>query len=181
SGTLVIASGYTNADLSDKTDMSAATLRVWASFMDPHERMLVYPDREWHNRLSTAHATDASQAGADDPTRANLQTAQTYGPLTQKVGNTGGPLFTAQQQQSNQPQQAASAIQTMTSSVGTAPPAGSKTLKAAWSLHATESASKYVAYTDTPGVQFSPVNVAATRNAVVLQTTGFSFSLNESG
>ena len=58
-GTLLIVSGYTQADASDKPDMSAPPLRAWASFMDPYERMMVFRDREFHNRVATAHATDA--------------------------------------------------------------------------------------------------------------------------
>ncbi len=123
SGTLVIVSGYTRVDGSDKTDMAAAPLRVWASFMDPYERLLVSPDREYHNRVATAHAASADQPGADDPGRANLQTAQTYGDLKNQGNGTSNPLFTDQQKQDNQPQQVARVIQTMTGSVGTTPPA----------------------------------------------------------
>ena len=133
SGQLVIVSGYTQADGSDKSDMNAVPLRAWAPFMNPYERMLVLRDQEFHNRVATAHSTDAGQAGADDPTRANLQTAQTYGDLQNQGNGTSNPLFTDQQKQDNQPQQVATAIQTMTGSVGTAPPAGSKTLKASFS------------------------------------------------
>jgi hypothetical protein len=179
-GALVIASGYTRADGSDKTDMSTATLRVWASFMDPYERLLVYPDREYHNRVATAHATVAGQAGADDPARANLQTAQKYGNLQQQGKGSANPLFTDQQKQDNQPQEVANAIQTMTGAVGGAPPAGSRSLKAAWSLRAVDNAARYVAYRDTPGAQYSPVNIAATRSVVVLQPTGFSYSQGSS-
>ena len=66
----------------------------------------------------------------------------------------------------------------MTGAVGTAPASGSKTVKASFSLHATESAASYIAYTNTPGAQYSPVNVATNRAAVVLKTTGFSYSRN---
>ena len=85
-GSLVIVSGYTQADGSDAiaTCRRRAAARLGA-FMDPYERMLIYRDREFHNRVSTAHATDPSQAGADDPTRANLQTARNTAQL-QKQG-----------------------------------------------------------------------------------------------
>ena len=118
--------------------------------MNPYERMLVFRDQEFHNRVATAHATVPGQAGADDPARANLQTAQTYGDLKNQGNGTSNPLFTDQQKQDNQPQQVASAIQTMTGSVGTAPPSGSKTLKASFALHATDTAGKYIAYTTRP-------------------------------
>ena len=162
SGQLVIVSGYTQADGSDATDMNAVPLRAWASFMNPYERMLVFRDQEFHNRVATAHATDPSQAGADDPTRANLQTAQTYGDPRTRAKAPATHCSPTQQKQHNQPQQVANAIQTMTGSVGTAPPSGSKTLQGvlqpACHRHARAS---YIAYTDTPGAQYSPVNVAA--------------------
>jgi hypothetical protein len=182
-GTLVIVSGYTQADGSDKTDMSASPLRVWAGFMDPYERIVVLPDREHHNRVAAAHATDPSQAGADDPTRINLQTTQKYGDLTNqgKTPTSDTQFFTDQQKAAGQPQQVANAIQTMTSAVGTAPPAGSKTLKASFALHAMDTPRKYIAGADMPGAQYSPSNVAANRAAVVLQSVGFSYSLNPSG
>ncbi len=104
SGQLVIVSGYTQADGSDTSDMNAVPLRAWAPFMNPYERMLVLRDQEFHNRVATAHSTDPSQAGADDPTRANLQTAQTYGDLQNQGNGTTNPLFTDQQKQDNQPQ-----------------------------------------------------------------------------
>ena len=177
-GTLLIVSGYTQADGSDAPDMSAPPLRAWASFMDPYERMLIYRDREFHNRVAAAHATNAGQSGADDPTRPNLQTAQKYGPLQKNVGNTGATLFTADEQQQGQPQQVASTIQKMAASVGTAAPSGSKTLKASFAQLGTDSPGKYVAYADTPSGQYSPVNVAANRAAVVLQPGGLSYSSN---
>ena len=180
-GTLVIVSGSTRADGSDKADTSAAPLRAWAPFMDPYERMLVYRDREFHNRVASAHATDAGQAGADDPTRANLQTAQTYGDLQNQGKGTSNPLFTDQEKQNKQPQNVATAIQKMTGSVGTAPPKTSKRLTASWSLHAVDTPGKYVPYSDTPGAQYSPVNVAADRTAVVLRPGGLSYASSNDG
>ena len=47
--------------------MAAAPLRVWASFMDPYERLLVSPDREYHNRVATAHAASADQPARTIP------------------------------------------------------------------------------------------------------------------
>src|SRR5262249_45460434 len=142
-GQLTIVSGYTQADGSDKSGMNAVPLRAWASFMNPYERMLVIRDQEFHNRVATAHSTDPSQAGADDPTRANLQTSQKYGDLKNQGSGSSNQLFSAQQKQANQPQQVASAIQTMTGAVGSAPASGSKAVKASFSLHATESAASY--------------------------------------
>jgi hypothetical protein len=182
-GTLLIVSGYTQANGSDTPDMSAPPLRAWASFMDPYERMLIYRDREFHNRISAAHATDPSQAGADDPTRPNLQTAQKYGDLQNqgKTPSSQTSLFTDAEKSQGQPQNVANAIQQMTSSVGTAPPAGSKTLKAAFAVKASATSGKYVAYADTPGAVYSPVNVAANRAAVVVKPAGLSYSSNSAG
>jgi hypothetical protein len=182
-GSLVIMSGYTLADGSDKTDMSASPLRIWAAFMDPYERLVINPDREYHNRVSTAHATDTSQANADDPTRVNLQTAQTYGDLQNqgKTPSSTTALFSAQQQADNQPQQVANAIQTMTTSVGVSPPPGNKSLKPAFALRTVDTPGKYIPYPDIPGAQYSPYNVAASRAAVVLQPVGFSYSQNSAG
>src|SRR5579884_4203699 len=146
--------------------------------MDPYERVLVYRDREFHNRVATAHATAPGQAGADDHTRANLQTAQTYGSLKPGSGNSGPALFTDQEQQDNQPQQVADVIQKMTTSIGTAPPKSSTRLKASWSLQAVDTPGKYIPCTDTPGAQYTPANVAADRAAVVLQPAGLSYSSN---
>jgi len=182
-GTLLIVSGYTQADGSDTPDMSAPPLRAWASFMDPYERMLIYRDREFHNRVSAAHATNTGQSGADDPTSPNLQSAQKYGDLKNqgKAPSSQTSLFTDDEKQQGQPQNVANAIQKMTASVGTAPPASSKTLKASFALHATDTSAKYVAYTSTPGAQYSPVNVAANRAAVVLQPGGLSYSSDSAG
>jgi hypothetical protein len=185
-GALVITSGSTQRDSSgtkfvDGADMTAVPLRAWVHFMDPYERMVIYRDREFHNRVSTAHATSPSQAGADDPTRANLQTAQAYGAVQKGGGNTGTALFTDQQKQQSQPQNVANAIQKMTGAVGAAPPKTSKSLKASWSLHAVDTPGKYVVYPDTPGAQYSPVNVAATRPALVLQTAGLSYTSSNDG
>ena len=60
--------------VSDAGDLAATPLRVWASFMDPAERIVVYPDAEFHLRLAAAVA----QPGDDDPTRVNLSTAKSY-------------------------------------------------------------------------------------------------------
>jgi hypothetical protein len=185
-GALVIISGSTQRDTSgtkfvDGADMTAVPLRAWAHFMDPYERIVIYRDREFHNRVSTAHATDPGQAGADDPTRANLQTAQAYGAVQKGGGNTGTALFTDQQKQQSQPQNVANAIQKMTGAVGTAPPRTSKSLKASWSLHAVDTPGKYIVYPDTPGAQYASVNVAASRPAIVLQTAGLSYASSNDG
>ena len=62
------------AIVSDAGDLAATPLRVWASFMDPAERVVVYPDAEFHQRLAAAVA----QPGGDDPVSINLSTAKSY-------------------------------------------------------------------------------------------------------
>ena len=122
----VAGPGQGLAPVSAGADMAAVPLRVWAPFMDPYERLVVFPDREFHNRLATTHATPAGRPGRADPTRINLSTAQSYGPL-QRGGAPGGPsLFTPgeRQQQPPQPQQVAQAIQTMTTATAGSPAAG---------------------------------------------------------
>ncbi|MBV9579402.1 MAG: hypothetical protein JO057_12510, partial [Chloroflexi bacterium] len=174
-GTLTIVSGGVAGDGSDKPDMSAAPVRLWAAFMDPYERIMIGPDREFHNRLATAHATPAGQSGADDPTRVNLQTTQKYGALQQGGTNSGDSLFTDEQKQQNQPQQVANAIQTLTKSVATSSNSGSAQT-ASWSLQAASGPDTYLAYADQPGSEYSAVNTPATRTVTVVQPVGLSYS-----
>ncbi|MBV9599658.1 MAG: PQQ-binding-like beta-propeller repeat protein [Chloroflexi bacterium] len=164
-GTLTIVSGSVKPDGSDKPDLFAPTLRLWASFMDTHERILVQPDREFHNRLATAHAT----AGDDDPTRVNLHDASAYG---------NKPLFTSAQKQQNAPQQVALAIQDMTRSVGVGT---GGTTAIAWVRRTTDTPGRYLAYDDLPGSTYSAVNVRSTRPAAVAQPLGLHLSANATG
>ena len=60
--------------VSDAGDLAATPLRVWASFMDPAERIVVYPDAEFHQRLASVTADPEG----DDPTSINLSTAKSY-------------------------------------------------------------------------------------------------------
>ena len=76
-GSLVIASGYAKSDGSDTPDMYAAPLRIWAGFIDTYERVVVYPDHEFHGRVTTAHAN----ASDDDPDKVNLVTTRSYAGL----------------------------------------------------------------------------------------------------
>ena len=85
--------------------MFASPLRVWASFMDPYERVVVNPDQEYHSRVTTAHA-DATD---DDPDKVNLTTAHNY---------KGDPLFTEDEKNQGQPQNCADAVRQMNKGVG---------------------------------------------------------------
>ncbi|MFN8464725.1 MAG: PQQ-binding-like beta-propeller repeat protein [Caldilineaceae bacterium] len=71
--------------VSDATDLFATPLRVWAAFMDPFERIVVFPDQEFHARLPSMTA----DAGNDDPTVINLATGTNYA---------GTKIFTNQQE-----------------------------------------------------------------------------------
>ena len=178
-GTLRIVSGNLASDRGDKPDMSAVPLRVWAAFMGPYERITPLPDREFHNRVASAHASQAGQSGADDPTRVNLLTAQGYGAIQKGGSASGKPLFTDDEKQQNQPQHVAQAIQAATSAIGTPSPSGGGPKQAAWSLNTTGAPGKYIAYADQPGSQYSPVNTAASRQVVVLQPSGLSYSRSD--
>lgn len=90
---------------SNATDYFASPLRIWASFMDPYERIVVYPDQEFHVRVTTAHAN----ADDTDPDKVNLMTAAAY---------SGKPLFTDDEKQANQPQQIANSIQQVSRGIG---------------------------------------------------------------
>ncbi|HVG98128.1 MAG TPA: hypothetical protein VNK05_14570 [Chloroflexota bacterium] len=189
--------GQGPAPVSAPADFAAAPLRVWAPFMDPYERLVVFPDREFHNRLATTHATPAGQAGADDPTRVNLQTAQSYGPPQRGGASSGPPLFTPGEQNQQQPQQVAQAIQTMTGAIGDASlaallpaAAGQRTVRgraragADWVRTTTDTpgaAGKYLAYDDLPGARYAAVNTPSARAAAVIRPVGLTYSRDDAG
>ena len=91
--------------VSNATDLFASALRVWASFMDPYERIVVNPDQEFHARVTTAHGN----TNDDDPDKVNLQTAHNYN---------GQPLFTSDEKSQGQPQNCADAVGQMNKGVG---------------------------------------------------------------
>ena len=68
--------GGTLTIVTDAADLSTTALQIWAGFMNPYERIVVYPDREFHNRLATTHYDNTSPS--PDPTKINLATASTY-------------------------------------------------------------------------------------------------------
>jgi hypothetical protein len=147
---------------SDAVDMSAVPLRFWAGFMDTYERVVVYPDREFHQRVMTAHAT----ANDDDPDKINLVTATTYDKT---------PLFNADQKKSGQPAQIASAIQSMGKAVGMG---GNPTLT--HSLFASPP-SKYTPYSDLSGQSYFPVNTPAHRAILLASPAGSHLSVDGQG
>jgi len=190
-GSLVITSGYAKADGSDKPDMYVPALRVWASFMDPFERVVVNPDHEFHQRTATAH----NDPNDDDPDKVNLTTTRSYAGTTNS--QTPTPLFTSDEVKQGQPKNCATAIGQMRSGVGFGDGSSTNAANALFGklmLHASgrkqahralrsslgKAAStappKYVAYTDLPGSGYFPTNIPATRPTTVQQATGLIFS-----
>jgi len=148
--------------VSDATDLSTPSLKLWAGFMDPYERIMVYPDRAFHNRLTTTHYDNS--ATNPDPTRINLATATTY-----DVTNLTSPptLFAA----SEQPQAAAAAgaVQQMANAVGYqqgVTPGAARGGRAA--------SNNYLAYADLAGAAYGPVNTPANRLVTALAAPGFT-------
>jgi hypothetical protein len=146
---------------------------VWASFMDPYERIIVNPDQEFHARVTTAHA----DAGDDDPDKVNLVTARNYD---------GAPLFTQDEQNQGQPQNCADAVGQMNKGVQFGD--GSKSsyanilrvmrgerLGAPTPLRA-GSPVPYLAYADLSGASHFPTNIPATRLTGVVAHVGLSYS-----
>ncbi len=163
--------------VSDATDLSTPSLKLWAGFMNPYERIVVYPDREFHNRLATTHY--ASGSTNPDPTRINLATATTY-----DVNNLTSPptLFTQNDQLEQQKAQAAAqVIQQMTASVGYqkgVTPGPTRRLRSSADTPPLPFTTKYLAYADLAGAAYGPVNLPAKRAVTVLAPTGFSIEVN---
>jgi hypothetical protein len=191
-GALVITSGYSKADGSDTPDMYVPALRVWASFMDPYERVVVNPDHEFHQRTSTAH----SDASDNDPDKVNLATCKSY---AGRGGSKPAALFTPDEQSAGQSKNCADAIGQMKSGVGFGGGGASTSAATLFNrlmLHtggrrqaqrtlrssgfATSAASapppKYVAYSDLTGSGYFPTNIPATRPTTVNQPTGLLFT-----
>ena len=167
------------------TDYFAPTLRVWAAFMDPYERIVINPDTEFHQRVMTAHAN----ATDSDPDKVNLTTATNY---------KGQPLFTDDEKKANPPvpQNVANSIQTANQGLGLSKGTGNskqlyrKMMRAMGVKHknqrvqvsiidataAAATADKYVAYDDLPGATHFPINIPATRAAPIAQAIGLSYS-----
>ena len=151
--------------VSDAADLSTTPLKLWAGFMNPYERIVVYPDRAFHTRLATTHA--APNTTNPDPTRINLSTATTY-----DVTNLTAPptLFAANQQA--QAGAAATAVQQLTTAVSFqsgVTPAAARSSRAG-----VPSAGSYLAYDDLAGAAFGPVNTPANRFVSVLAVDGFT-------
>jgi hypothetical protein len=132
--------------VSDAADLTTAALRVWAPFMDNSERMVIYPDHEFHQRVMTAHA----DAADDDPGKVNLVTAQDYN---------GNPYFTSQEKSGNVPQQTATSVQQVGNAIGV----GTGASGSAVAGRLGTVAAKYATYTDTGGLNYYPADTIAQR------------------
>lgn len=157
---------------SNAADYFASPLRLWASFMDPYERIVVYPDQEFHARVTTAHAN----VNDTDPDKINLMTATAY---------SGKPLFTDDEKQANQPQQIATSIQQVSQGIGVkgsnnpAAAAFDRVMRRAsplrMSTRRTTAAlppNNYFAYGDLAGAAHFFTNIPATRPMAIEQPVG---------
>lgn len=165
----------------DASDYFAPTLRVWAAFMDPFERIVVNADAEFHQRVMTAH----SNAGDDDPSKVNLVTAKNY---------RGASLFTdAEKNQSpSMPQNVANAIQTADKGLGINSGNGNsklmyrKLMQLMGVKHKNQriqvkwvestSTEPYLAYADLAGATHFPTNIPSSRPATIVQPIGLRYA-----
>lgn len=143
--------------ISDATDLFATPLRIWAAFMDPFERIVIYPDREFHGRMPAMTADPTN----DDPTMINLATGKNYG---------GTTVFPNQQQA----EAVATVVSTTCQRAGISGSGGSSTQTKA--AGAAASLPPYSAYADLPGMQYIPYNTPASRPAVAQAPYGTSWS-----
>ena len=155
SGSFTVMSGSVLADQSDAPDMSATPLRLWAAFMDSQERIVIYPDSEFHERLSSTVA-DAS----DDPQSINLSTATSYDSSALCSSLT-------------QAQQTAQGVQTLIKGVGLS---GTRLNAQAMTPKATAPSPKYAAYADLGGLHYQSANTPSSRPVAVAAPVGLSFS-----
>jgi hypothetical protein len=164
--------------VSNATDLFASALRVWASFMDPYERIVVNPDQEFHARVTTAHGN----TNDDDPDKVNLQTAHNYN---------GQPLFTSDEKSQGQPQNCADAVGQMNKGVGLSGGGskatfvkGMRAITGGYSMAevgATPQPDKYLAYADLTGASHFPTNIPARRPANVAAPVGLRFARPQDG
>jgi len=158
--------------VSDADDINMSALRVWAGFIDPYERVVVYPDHEWHGRMLNSYDDPNAEATPPDPTKANFSAAYNY---------FGEPLFTDTEKKNKFPAQVASAVAQMKAGVnpgGNSPAALAASLK---TMHASDAASPYIAYTDLGGMHYAPSNALVQRTATITAPFGLQFSSDDTG
>jgi hypothetical protein len=145
---------------SDAKNTNASALRVWASFMNPFERIVVYPDHEWHGRSTQVNADDT----VADPGKPNLNTVYKYD---------GTTLFDDSDRQQGTPTNVANAVGQMNTGLN---PGGNSAASMAGplkTLHASNPATPYIAYTTLGGMHYGPNNARAKRTATISAPIGF--------
>jgi len=158
--------------VSDAVNINASALRVWASFMNPFERIIVYPDHEWHGRAASSDADASADPNRPDPTKPNLSTAYRYD---------GTQLFSDAEKSQGAPTNVANAVSQMNSGLK---PGGSSSAALAGALktvHGADPTAPYVAYDDLGGMHYGPNNARVTRPATVYAPFGFSLSRPNEG
>ena len=171
---------------SDANDANASPLRMWAAFMDPYERIMVYPDQEWHQRVSQSVNDPAADPNkAPDPSKPNLSTVHSYKLDPNNPGSTAPKqLFTddeKNQQPVSAPQNVANAIGTMKGSLNLGGASPATLASALQSLHASNSASQYIAYTTLTGMHYLPTNARVQRTVMIGAPAGFQLSRPSGG
>jgi hypothetical protein len=172
-GVVVLSAGNndTNTDSDgnrvDQPDINAAEFRVWAGFMDPYERIIVFLDQSWHERMTNA-TNDYNDNGKNpDPDKPNLSTVRNL---------KGEPLFDADDRADDAPQKVANSIAQMKQATNAGQSGAASLAGALKTLHASNSAASYVAYSDLPGMHYSPNNALSRRPAVAVAPMGMAFS-----
>jgi hypothetical protein len=148
----------------DAKDVNASALRVWAPFMDPFERIMVYPDHEWHGRVAQSNVNDAQP----DPGKPNLNTAYKYD---------GTTLFTSDEKSQGTPTNVANAVGQMRSGLNPGGNSAASFAGALKTLHGSNPIAPYVAYTTLGGMHYGPNNARAKRTATI--AAPFSFALSK--
>jgi hypothetical protein len=175
-GSFTIHSGSYNTDGSDAPDFTAVPLRLWAGFMDVHERMVVVPDAEFHTRLSTTHAT-TQDPSVDHPNQINLQNVSDYPTYSNGVEQPGAPLFTADEQTNGTTQGAANSISNTMGAIGGGASIRQRLAAKRRALGLKDMPNRYGVdgYT-LPGMTYQAANTPADRSVTPPPSTAQSFT-----
>ena len=170
-GVLVLSVGNHSKDssgnMTDAPDINAQEFRVWAPFMDPYERIVVFLDQEWHGRMTNA-TNDYNDNGKNpDPDKPNLSTVRNL---------QGEPLFDDDDKADDAPQKIANSIQQMKQSTNVGQGGSASLAGALQTVHAKSSSASYVAYNDLPGMHYAPNNAQTQRPATATAPMGFAFT-----
>jgi hypothetical protein len=157
--------------MSDATDINTSALRVWAGFMDPFERIVVYPDHEWHGRAGQSNANGT----VADPNKPNLNTAYSYKPDPNNA-SAPKPLFTSDEKTQGTPTNVANAVRQMNTGLNPGGNSAASVAGALKTLHGSNPIAPYVAYTTLGGMHYGPNNARAKRTAIVAAPFGFALS-----